>query len=143
MLPPWGRHTTRKPFWLRPLLERLEDRRTPAAFHVDTLADTVAVNLVTGQDSGGQVSLRSALMAANSQPGQDTIDFQVTGTILLNNVGPNEDGAATGDLDILDHVIIEGLGPGQTVIDGNATDRIFQVFPNIVAELHNLTLQDG
>ena len=45
---------TRRPLWL----ELLEDRVVLAAFTVNTLQDTLAVNLTTGQDSSGNVSLR-------------------------------------------------------------------------------------
>src|SRR4051812_3496022 len=57
----------------QPRLELLEDRLAPATFHVNTLNDTAAINLVTGQDSHGDVSLRSALQAANHLGGSNSI----------------------------------------------------------------------
>ena len=44
----------------RPGLELLEQRVTPSTFHVNSLLDTVAVNLKTGKDASGHISLRSA-----------------------------------------------------------------------------------
>src|SRR4051812_12567256 len=57
----------------RPGLELLEVRQTPAVFAVNTALDSVAANLQNGTDSLGHISLRSAIMAANAQPGADTI----------------------------------------------------------------------
>ena len=47
-------------------VEALEGRVVLATFHVNTFADTVAVNLKTGRDSTNHVSLRSAIMAADA-----------------------------------------------------------------------------
>src|SRR5580704_11297411 len=57
----------------RPWGEALEARRVLSTFKVNTLLDTVAVNLQTGKDASGHVSLRSAIEAANSRPNSDTI----------------------------------------------------------------------
>src|SRR5260370_7015346 len=53
----------------QPWLETLEDRMAPAVFVVNTTADTVAANLVTGQDASGNIRLRSAIQAANNLGG--------------------------------------------------------------------------
>ena len=64
----------KRAFATRLRLEQLEDRLVPSTFTVNTLADTV--------DSDPAVtSLREAITAANSQAGDDTINFSVTGTI--------------------------------------------------------------
>ena len=65
------RLSRRKP--IRLTLEALEERTTPTVFTVNSLADTVAVNLSTGTDQFGQVSLRSAIMAVDNGGGGDTI----------------------------------------------------------------------
>jgi fibronectin-binding autotransporter adhesin len=117
------RRTTRS----RPAIELLEDRVTPSTFRVNTLLDTVAVNLNTGKDASGHISLRSAIQAANARPNADTITVPA-GTITLTIAGANEDNAATGDLDIRGSVTIKGKGAGSTVIDGKNLDRVFQVF---------------
>ena len=58
---------------MRPWLEALESRMVLSTFKVNTLLDTVAVNLQTGKDASGHVSLRSAIMAADARPNADTI----------------------------------------------------------------------
>src|SRR5262245_14806294 len=65
-----------------PTLEWLEGRTAPAIFTVNTTADTVAVNLVTGQDASNKISLRSAMMAANNTGEGDTINLPA-GNYLL------------------------------------------------------------
>ena len=82
---------------MRPGLEPLEGRRVPATFAVNTLLDTVAVDLQDGMDAAGHASLLPAIMAANARPGADTI-LVPNGTIRLTIAGADED-AARGDLD--------------------------------------------
>jgi hypothetical protein len=48
-------------------VEQLEDRTVPSTFVVNDLFDTHAISLVTGVDSTGHVSLRSAIEAADQQ----------------------------------------------------------------------------
>src|SRR5205809_1367898 len=79
---------------LRPLVEVLETRLAPAAFTVNTTMDTVAANLTTGQDLTGNVSLRSAIMAANHLGGSNTITLPAN-TYGLTIDGSGEDDAAT------------------------------------------------
>ena len=110
----------------RPRGEALETRRVLSTFKVNTLLDTVAVNLKTGKDASGHISLRSAIEAANSRPNSDTI-LLPNGTIKLTIAGANEDNAATGDLDINGNVTIKGKRASSTIIDGNSLDRVFQV----------------
>ena len=63
----------RKVIKRRPLVEGLEHRLVLSTFKVNTLLDTVAVNLNTGKDASRHISLRSAIQAANSKPNSDTI----------------------------------------------------------------------
>ena len=125
----------------RPLGEALEARRVLSTFRVNTLLDTVAVNLQTGKDASGHISLRSAIEAANSRPNSDTI-LLPNGTIKLTIAGQNEDNSAAGDLDINSKVTIKGKGAGKTIIDGNFLDRVFQVSAGNV-QISGLTIQDG
>ena len=125
----------------RPLGEALETRRVLSTFKVNTLLDTVAVNLKTGKDASGHISLRSAIEAANSRPNSDTI-LLPNGTIKLTIAGANEDNAATGDLDIKGNVTIKGKRASSTIIDGNSLDRVFQVLSGRV-QISGLTIQHG
>src|SRR5207248_11387808 len=84
----------------RPRLEVLEDRTVPSTFNVTTTLDGVAG------------SLRQAVVAANTNPGADTINVPV-GTYTLTQSG------TAGDLEITGHVTIQGAGAGTTVIDAD------------------------
>jgi hypothetical protein len=122
-------------------LEILEDRVTPSTFHVNSLLDTVAVSLKTGKDASGQISLRSAIEAANAKSNADTIILPA-GTVTLTIAGANENSAATGDLDILHSVTIKGAGAGNTIIDGNNLDRVFDIHGGTVS-ISGMTIEHG
>ena len=69
------RRLNHTPNTVRPRLERLEARVVLSTFKVNTLLDTVAVDLKTGKDASGHIALRSAIQAANSRPNSDTIIY--------------------------------------------------------------------
>src|SRR5262249_21623694 len=58
-----------------PRLELLEERALLSTFRVNTTLDTVAVDLRTGKDASGHISLRSAIMAADAKGGSNTISL--------------------------------------------------------------------
>src|SRR3954447_11774793 len=89
----------RKATRIEPALEGLENRVVLSTFLVNTTLDTKAVNLQTGKDATGHISLRSAIQAANSQGGSNTITLP-GGIYTLTIAGQGEDAAATGDLDV-------------------------------------------
>ena len=80
-----------------------------STFQVNTTLDTVAVDLHTGKDATGHISLRSAIMAADARGGSNTIKLR-NGTYTLTIAGANEDLSATGDLDITNNLTIKGSG---------------------------------
>ncbi len=122
---------------LRPHLERLEDRTVPAVFTVNSTLDlpdanpgdglAEAFDTVTGQ---WVTTLRAAVMEANALPGHDTI-YLPAGTYVLTLKGPDEDGGANGDLDILDHLDLIGDGADVTAVQVNVDllgfDRVLDV----------------
>ena len=104
----------------------------------------------------GFCSLREAIITANTNepifpgspgecmhdgsPGMDTIILQAPGPYLLTIVGPGEQAAASGDLDILEDLTLQGNGQ---VIDGSALqDRIFEIIGATVF-IHDATVQNG
>jgi hypothetical protein len=105
-----------------PWIGGLEDRTLLSTFKVNTTLDTVAMNLQTGKDATGHISLRSAIEAANARPNADTITLPA-GTFKLTIAGPNKNNAATGDLDINGKLTIKGKGAGATIVDANRIDR--------------------
>jgi hypothetical protein len=105
----------------RPRFEALEDRVVPATFHVTSLADATAG------------SLRAAIAAANLNPGPDTIDFQVSGTLPLAGL----------ELPITDSVSIVGPGADALTISGSYLSRVFDVFPNTEVNISSLRIAYG
>ena len=116
-----------------------------ATFNVDTTADEVDANPGDGLclTASSHCSLRAAIQAANASAGTaDTINVPA-GTYTLSLTGIKEENAATGDLDITDSVTITGADRDTTIIDGNASDRVFQIMIGASVTLSNLTIQNG
>jgi hypothetical protein len=126
----------------RPSLEGLEPRLMLSTFKVNTTLDTTAVDLRTGRDATGHISLRSAIMAANARGGSNTIKLPGGQPFRLTIAGANEDASATGDLDITSNLTIKGAGAAKTVIDGNNLDRVFQVLQGAV-NISGVTIEHG
>jgi len=88
-------------------------------------------------------TLRAAVMEANGQGGSHTITLPA-GTFKLTIAGANEDGGATGDLDILANLTIQGAGAGSTIVDGNQLDRVFDVKAGVTSlAISQLTITNG
>src|SRR5262245_32135372 len=102
-------------------LEVLEDRSLPSTFTVLNLLDS------------GPDSLRAAVVAANANPGADTIDFAVTGIIGLTG----------GQLDITDSLTINGPGAGALTVSGNYVSRVFGIAGDPTVVIADLTVANG
>src|SRR5262249_31323523 len=105
----------------RPGLEVLEDRCLPSTFTVLNLLDS------------GAGSLRAAVAAANANPGADTIDFDVTGTIALTS----------GQLDITDSLTINGQGASALTVSGEGVSRVFGITGDPTVVIAGLTVANG
>lgn len=97
---------------------------------------------------GGDCTLRAAIQEANALPGSQTITFAPTtnySPIILSIAGDSEDEAYTGDLDLLEDVVITGNGKNLTVIDADSIDRVFHIPDEhpIVAEISEVTITGG
>ncbi len=120
--------------------------------HAAPNGTTITVNTTDDELNGdGDCSLREAVRAANldqvvsgcaAGSGADTIEIPA-GTYGLTLVGANENETLTGDLDIKADVTISGTDTETTIVDGNATDRIFHIAPSSVVTLTALSLQNG
>lgn len=66
---------------------------------------------------GGPCTLRAAVIEANNWPGADIIEVP-GGVYELTRIGPGEDNAQLGDLDILEALTIRGEGMYDSTIDG-------------------------
>ncbi|HEX8121851.1 MAG TPA: CSLREA domain-containing protein [Solirubrobacteraceae bacterium] len=82
-------------------------------FTVNTTADGAA-------PCGATCTLRGAIRSANETAGPDTVVIPADATpYALTLVGAGEDANATGDLDVLESVTIQGAGASGVVIDAN------------------------
>lgn len=133
----------------------------PPSMALSNAPNVITVN--STQDSadtgtGSVCTLREAVIAANtnakvdgcvagSSTAPDLIVFAAStnGTPFYLTVhGANEDLAATGDLDVTGGSLsIQGNGEGQTIIDGDLADRVFQVLGTASLTLSGLTVTNG
>lgn len=85
---------------------------------------------VTSNNDSGAGSLRQALIDAAPT---DTIDFSVTGTIILTS----------GELTIVKDITINGPGAASLTISGNDSSRVFSIGETFVVAISDLTISDG
>jgi CSLREA domain-containing protein len=116
-------------------------------------AATITVNTTSDEvNNDDDCSLREAIIAANTDVavsgclagnGADTVNIPA-GTYAFTLSGADENGALTGDLDILEDLTIIGAGKSQTIIEANGLDRVFQTFTGTgTVVLSGLTLMGG
>jgi fibronectin-binding autotransporter adhesin len=89
---------------------------------------------VTNLADSGAGSLRAAIDQANASAGADTIDFTVSGTIVLESTLPNITDTAG--------LTIDGAGRSVT-ISGNHSVQVMVVWVGAVLEVKNLTIANG
>jgi len=117
-----------------------------ATINVDTTADENAV-------PNGRCALREAISSANVDApiggcvgqgafGIDTINLPA-GTYRLTQGPASEDLNAGGDLDIGDGLTIRHQGIAPAIVDGNGTDRVFDVTSAGQVTLSGITIQNG
>jgi large repetitive protein len=95
------------------------------------------------QTSSGACTLRAAIQETNKLAGWDTISVP-QGVYKLSVTGADEDKSKTGDLDITDSLSIKGSGTKGTVIDGQASDRIFDILgTSTTVDISGVTIQNG
>lgn len=97
-------------------------------------------DIASGSCSLTDCSLRQAITASNVCPGVQTVRIPV-GTYVLTTSGAFEDGNLTGDLDIIDSVNIVALG--MPVVDGNNSDRVFDIKSSATVQMTGLIIQNG
>jgi len=108
----------------------------------DDIADPVPGDGVV--NNGFQRSLRAAIMEANAMGGAVNIVVPAgTYTLTLDTHQNMPYGADFYDLDIAGDIRIVGAGAGETIIDGNDLDRVFQVHPGFNLLLQGVTVQNG
>ncbi|MFP3853085.1 MAG: hypothetical protein ACLFWD_02200 [Anaerolineales bacterium] len=115
------------------------DQSTPFC-ESDTLTVTVELDVNDGA-CNEQCSLREAIIASNTCGGEQRIEIP-GGTYTLRLRGSGDE---LGDLDITDHVVIQGASRSATVIEGVSSwnDRIFEVMEEINFEVNDLVIRGG
>ena len=121
--------------------------RVPASMgttiEVNTFADELNID--------GNCSLREAIQAANTDQkfdecpagqGADTIEL-LAGTYTLTLPGADEEGNATGDLDMHSDLALHGVWSGVTIIDGNQLDRVLHVHGGAAVQVSGVTIRNG
>ena len=128
---------------LHGILQQLNYVAASTTFTVNSFIDAVDANPGDGvcATATNQCTLRAAIQESNALSGLDTINLPA-GIYTLTLAGIDEDSSATGDLDLLDDVIINGTAVETTLIDGNALDRVFHNI-NATATLNNITVRNG
>ncbi|MBK9053063.1 MAG: hypothetical protein IPL78_19775 [Chloroflexi bacterium] len=123
-------------------------QRSPAnaaSFAISSAADAADVNPGDGVciTSGGACTLRAALQEANATAGSDTI--QLGAGVYTMTIPPGSgDDILSGDLDITAPLTIIGAGPGSTILEATALDRVLEIAEiagNVT--LSNLTIRNG
>jgi predicted outer membrane repeat protein len=138
---------------VRPRLEALEDRTVPAIYNVIGLADGLAAVTQTAPGVFSAPTLRSAIQAANANPGGNTINLTLAGTYQITLAGtPGESDNAAGEFAILpaggDLTIVNTSG-GTAIVDGNNLARVFDLnpspgpTPNVTVTMVGFTIQNG
>jgi hypothetical protein len=88
-------------------------------------------------------TLREAVIKANDTAARDKIVLRSHKTYKLKTAGPDEDAAATGDLDLANPVTVKTKGKRATV-NAKGIDRVFHVpVPGANVTLANLTIRGG
>ncbi len=109
-----------------------------------------------GDGPNGNCTLREAIVAANTDAavdactpggGADTVRVPA-GTYTLSRIGPAEDAAATGDLDVRGDLILSGAGRETTILEsGGSTnqtgDRLLDVEGPGEVEIRDVTIRGG
>jgi CSLREA domain-containing protein len=103
--------------------------------------DTGSIELlVANPGADGLVSLREAIVAANSTAGADTIVLPA-GTYTIGIAG-DDDSNNSGDFDIKDSLTLTGAGAVSTVVSGGGISRVFDIRSGTV-NLAGMTISDG
>ena len=94
--------------------------------------------VVTNNNDSGAGSLRWAISAANILEGVNLITFSKDVFYTQQQIT-----LVTGEINITDHVLIQGLGATLTTVSGNNSSRIFNIDEGISVSVSGLTLTGG
>ncbi len=111
-----------------PRLESLEERTLLSVCHVTRPSDL-------GVGTGSRGDLRYCITKTNAEPGEDTIDFTISGTINLSGALPS----------LSDELTILGSGADQHTIrrDTGGNYRIFTISAAATVTIANIGIANG
>ena len=126
-------------------VEMLEDRMLLTSYVVNTPLDDPGAS---PDDVDGRVSLREAIMAANSNaPFGDAPAGQGDGLLDSITFRPSLKGKTIvlggAELPVGDHLSITGLGSDKLTISGNHASRVFSIAAGITVDISGVTIADG
>lgn len=94
-----------------------------------------------------ECTLRAAIQESNANFPNTAADPDIiilpNGYYLLTISGTMEDNAQFGDLDVRDHLTINGSSGPSTIVDANSLDRGFHVMAGVTATFNNFTIRNG
>jgi filamentous hemagglutinin family protein len=96
--------------------------------------NALAVFTATNANDAGVGSLRAQVIAANAALGADEIRFSFSGTPIV---------LTTGEIVITDALTVSGNGRTNTIIDGNANSRIFNITAAVPVTIDGVTIRNG
>jgi CSLREA domain-containing protein len=118
----------------------------------ESFAVTVATDAADAKPGDGKCAtadnactLRAAVQESNRLPGVQTIVLPANLRVVLSVPPSDEDvtSDATGDLDLLDNVVVAGADRATTVVSGSHLARVFDIAPNVTATFRQVTIRDG
>jgi hypothetical protein len=123
---------------------RAEAANVSVTFEVNATEDAIDANPGDGicATVAGNCTLRAAVQEKNVLGGSGDINLP-PGDYQLTLSGRDEDQAASGDLDILNTIVIHASDRASTFIDGGQIDRVFEVHENGDLTIENVTIQNG
>lgn len=98
-----------------------------------SLAANAATFTVTNTQDAGAGSLRQVMLDAENNPGADTINVAVAGTVNLTSSLPT----------VTQSLTINGGGQNGFIVSGQNAVRVFNVSTSGDLQLNNLTVRDG
>jgi len=114
-----------------------------AQYVVNSTVDEVDLVPGDGQclTGSGVCTLRAAVQESNVALSLNVVTLPA-GVFRLTIGGANEDSAASGDLDVTDDLIIEGVRSVSSIIDANGLDRVFDQRAGVL-QLKRVTVRNG
>jgi hypothetical protein len=147
---------TRRTAWLARVVALAGFPLAPEAraieLFVDSALDQIDDDVSDGvcHTAAGTCTLRAAVMTANRITGNVRVDILLpAGTFELTRPAVGANGDDGGDLNLTDAptgnplIVVDGAGPGVTIVDGGETDRVFRVHAGARVEMFDLTVRNG